>query len=239
MGFNIDIIKGIMDFGQGPAKENTYEVVIRPPRALVGWNTTLRYLCDSAELPGRQIMTTPQVIYGAQRKMPYAPMYNDLSLTFICTNIMAERKQFESWQSAIQDPTNNYMNYYEDYVGDLTIVKFNDQNAPSHFIVCEEVFPILIESQPLSWQPSAEKVLGLRVGFAYLKWRSQEDIIRSEQAEGERGTSGYKPDLNAIPADFNEGAPLETSPVEFPAQNVPQINRPERPINNNIRTTKE
>jgi hypothetical protein len=224
MSFNINYIKAIIDGGNGPARENTFRAFITPPRAITNFSNTLTYLCDSAELPGRQMLSTPQVIYGAQRKMPYGAIYNDLTLTFICTNLMLERKSFESWQSSIQDPTNNYLNYYEDYIGHITVVKYNDQDLPVHSVMFEEAYPVLIEPQQLSWQPSTERPLGLRISFAYLKWRSAEDVIR-----GGGNSLGYQPDLTAIPADFNVGAPLASSPLEFPQTNIPVINRPKGP----------
>jgi hypothetical protein len=226
MSFSIDYIKAIINGENGPARENTYRAIITPPRAFTNFSNTITYLCDSAELPGRQMLTTPQVIYGAQRKMPYGVVYNDLSLTFICTNLMLERKSFEAWQAAIQDPTNNYMNYYQDYIGHVTVVKYNDQGVPVHAIICEEAYPVTIEPQQLSWQPSSERPLGLRINFAYLKWRSEEDVIR-----GGGNSPGYRPDPNAIPPDFSEGSDLATSPVEFPKTNLPVINRPEGPKN--------
>jgi hypothetical protein len=226
MSFNINYIKSIIDRGNGPARENTFRAFIVPPRAFTNFSADMTYLCDSAELPGRQMLTTPQVIYGAQRKMPYGAVYNDLSLTFICTNLMLERKSFEAWQSAIQDPTNNFMNYYHDYIGHVTVVKYNDQDLPTHAVMFEEAYPVTIEPQQLSWQPSSDRPLGLRINFAYLKWRSSEDVTR-----GGGNTPGYTPDANAIPRDFNEGSPLASSPLEFPKTDLPIINRPEGPRN--------
>lgn len=225
--FDISALRGLLNKKGGPARENTYIVMIQPPAGFAGMDSLeLSFLCDSAELPGRQLMTTPQVIYGAQRKMPYGPMYTDFSCTFICTNDMTERKIFESWQSLVQDPTNNYMNYYDKYVGRITIIKYNDQAVPVHWVVCEEAYPIFIEPQQLNWQQSGDRPLGLRVNFAYLKWRSMEDVIRAGGSGG-----GYTPDLNAIPPIFSGDSDLASSPVEFPARDVPQITRPSNPGN--------
>jgi hypothetical protein len=233
MAFNINRIKAAIESGNGPAKENTYSVYIVPPAGVLGNFPQLQYLCDSAELPGRQMLSTPQVIYGTQRKMPYGAIYNDLALTFICTNSMAERKAFESWQSLIQDPTNNYMNYYDDYTGHITIQKFNDQSQETHYVICEEVYPILIEPQQLSWQPSTDKPLGLRVSFAYLKWRSHEDIVR-----GGGNSKGFTPDFNAIPRDFTEEGGLQPPPAPIdPNRFSPNINSPKGvdPANNPLK----
>ena len=72
--------------------------------------TISRYLslqCESAELPGKNLVTEDVKIYGPTFKIPYQTQYNEITLTFICTNDFYERKLFERWLEAIMPTDTN------------------------------------------------------------------------------------------------------------------------------------
>lgn len=146
-------VQSLLEKGQGVASPNRYQVLVNFPVGLIGANIAreqIAFLAEVAELPGRQIATTPQMIYGVQRKMPYGVVYDDLNITFICTNNMLIRSVFDQWHSIITDPTNNYFNYYDTYVGSLEIQKLDERNSTRYRILLEEVYPVLISSQELN-----------------------------------------------------------------------------------------
>ena len=72
--------------------------------ASLGSNATLsRYLalqCETAELPGRTLMTQEAKVYGPSFKVPYQSQYNEITLTFLSTNEFWERKLFDRWIEA-------------------------------------------------------------------------------------------------------------------------------------------
>ena len=173
MAFKISDLNTVLNKNKGVARACHYEVIIKAPTAIAAANAdnlnALSVLCENVQLPGRSFATTPQMIYGVSRKMPYGVLYDDLNMTFICTDSMKERIFFETWQSAISSPTNNYFRYYNDYIGEFHIIKLDKSNSTAHFVVCEEAWPMTIQPQELSYSDT-DSYLKLGVSFAYRRW---------------------------------------------------------------------
>lgn len=159
-------------------------------------------LAESVSIPGRQLMTTEHRILGTVRKMPYGVLYDDLTVTFMCTNSMLERTFFDIWHQLIISPGSQYMEFYENYVGTLVIQKVSNklintyedvkddkgvvtgkklvktdnlglkENLSTYVVM--EAYPISIQAQELNY--SDGEYLKLTVQFAYSKWKSVLDL---------------------------------------------------------------
>jgi hypothetical protein len=73
-----------------------------------------RYLalqCESAELPGKTLITADAKVYGPTYKVPYQTQYNDITLNFLCTNEFYERKLFDRWIEAIMPTDTNNLRF--------------------------------------------------------------------------------------------------------------------------------
>lgn len=160
----------------------------------------LSMLAEAVSIPGKQLMTTEHRIFGTVRKMPYGVLYDDLTVTFICTNSMFERSFFDIWQSLIISPSSQYMEFYENYIGTVVIQKVSNRAAAAvttekdaktgndvmvvtpvstdyeklSTYVLLEAYPVNIQSQELSY--GDDQYLKLTVQFAYSKWKSAIDI---------------------------------------------------------------
>jgi len=175
----IDLIKATIDGGGGAASPSRYFTFIQFPLALISANLELPKLIlttEMTELPGRQLATTPQIIYGVTRKMPYGVVYNDLPMTFICTNDMGVRGIFDEWQSVISDPTNNYFNYYDNYVGTVYVYKTDEDFNFKYAYIIEEAYPLTVEAQQLDAN-AGDQYLRLTVQFAYRRWRTFSELV--------------------------------------------------------------
>lgn len=175
---NIDKMIAELNRGGGVASPARFQVNVHFPTklgAISQFGDASVLLAEITELPGRQIATTPQIMYGLARKMPYGVVYNDLPITFICTNSMNLRHLFDEWHSLITDPTNNFFNYYNDYVGTIDILKLDEQNNIKYRYYLDEVFPITIESQGLDYA-ATDQYLKLTVQFAYRRWRTDANL---------------------------------------------------------------
>lgn len=179
MSMSIDNLKAAIELGYGPTMASHFQVIFTPPKALQTLNkgfaaTELSILCQTVNLPGTQILTTDLPVYGPSVKMPYGSYHQDLVMSFLCTNSMAQRKIFDEWRRIIVDPTSNYVNYYDTYVGDIIVQKLDQEGRPSHSVIYEEAFPVSILEQELSSQ--ANDWLRLTVVMAYRRWRSGADL---------------------------------------------------------------
>lgn len=217
MGFTPkpDIFKSVLGFLGGPAQPCHYVSVITPPPAMmaggelatklgvagaviggaltVGATLNMAFMAESVSIPGRQFRTTNHYIYGSYRRMPVGVEYQPLMVTYICSNSMVERHFFDIWHQFIQSPTSQYMEYYNDYVGSITIKKLMNSgllasttagsfppslnnpiveigNVMATYIL-EEAYPVSIQAQELSY--ASDDYLRLTVEFSYRTWRAE------------------------------------------------------------------
>jgi len=210
---DIKAIKSVLNQSAGPAQPCHYVCNIIPPAAmftkgalgliggaLAGYAARqISILAESASLPGRQLMTTPHKLFGTKREMPVGVVYAPLNINFICTNSMIERTFFDVWHQFIISPTSQYMEYYQDYVGQIIIQKIGNDEAAQSLVgqvlatyFLEEVYPKSISEQELSYS-GGDEYLKLSVEFEYARWSCTLDNIFP-------GSADVVNPLNPIPA---------------------------------------
>jgi len=143
----------------------------------VGANSTLsRYLalqCETAELPGKTLMTHEAKVYGPTYKVPYQSQYNEMTLTFLCTNEFWERKLFDRWIEAIMPSDTNNMRYAKDeatrYMTPIKVIQYDDFIKQIYAVELIDAFPIGISAQQLSW--AEDGFHRLSVQFAYQRYK--------------------------------------------------------------------
>jgi hypothetical protein len=201
---NVNKIKAVMNMSGGMSLPCHYICNISAPNAFLsqgkidtiipGASTLLgpviglasrqiSMLAESTTIPGRQLATQEHRIFGTTRKMPYGVIYDDLTVTFMCTNSMLERTFFDIWHQFIISPGSQYMEYYTDYVSTITIQKLDNSWSPISFVgsmistyTLEEAYPVSIQAQELSYD-ATDQYLKLTVQFAYSKWKCTLDRI--------------------------------------------------------------
>ena len=140
-------------------------------------NPTLsRYLalqCETAELPGRTLLTQDAKIYGPSFKVPYGSQYGEITLGFISTNEFWERKLFDRWIEAIHPSDTNNMRYGKDestrYMTPIKVIQYDDFIKQIYAVELIDAFPIGVSSQPLSW--AEDGFHRLSVQFAYQRYK--------------------------------------------------------------------
>jgi hypothetical protein len=139
-----------------------------------------RYLalqCESAELPGKSIITADAKIYGPGFKVPYQTQYNETNLTFLCTNEFFERKLFDKWLEAIMPTDTNNLRFPKGkksrYLTNIKVVQYDEFIRQIYAVELMDAFPVSISAQPVSW--GEEGFHRLTVQFAYQKYRTLYD----------------------------------------------------------------
>jgi hypothetical protein len=129
--------------------------------------------CETAELPGKTLMTQDVKIYGPTFKVPYQTQYNETSLTFLCTNEFYERKLFDRWLEAIHPSDTNNLRFPKGaesrYMTNVKIIQYDDFIKQIYAVELIDAFPIGVASQSLSWTDDAFHRLSIQ--FAYQKYR--------------------------------------------------------------------
>ena len=87
----------------GLASPNKFEVIFRAIPGATNKTADLLQLslmCDQASLAGRDVQAILDLQYGIRRQVVYnAPSYTPLSLSFICTDKMDEKRILDEWNN--------------------------------------------------------------------------------------------------------------------------------------------
>jgi hypothetical protein len=158
----------------GFARPNRYFVTITPPPMLMfsikmSDIKQLVYVCEMAELPGKSLEAIDDMLYGPNRKMPFAETFADLNLTFLCSKSLNEKRIFDEWQQFIVDDS-FAINYFDYYKGDISIVMCDEKGKPMYEIQCQECYPSTVTGIPLSYSET-DSIARLLVTFTYRLWK--------------------------------------------------------------------
>lgn len=168
------LLNFIKSFKTDVSRQNRFEVNIANKSFMNKFNVSsnfvynIRLRCETAELPGRSLMTHDQKIYGYTEKYPYLSSYNDLNLTFIVGEELQEKLFFDDWLNYIQSRSSFNFKYKNDYSTDIEITQFNQVNGPQYTTKLIRAYPIAVNQLDLDW--SSDNYHKLTVVFAYDYW---------------------------------------------------------------------
>lgn len=219
---------------QGIAKTSHFDVTFLPIAAGfpdLNMSELLTLRCESAELPGRQIVTTDNKIYGPIYKVPYQTIYSEMTMTFVDTAKMDIRKFFEQWATLIFNAQKNTIGFVDNIVSDVRIRQYDQSGTPESLnpiltFQLIRAFPININQLSTSWADDAAHKLS--VTFFYERY----DIISSISEKTYSTIESLKPLASRYSGD-----------VEYPEHekiNDVQINAEayaEAEVNKNARRT--
>ena len=136
-------------------------------------NGGLSIVCDSAPLPGLSYQTGAIQDIGPEYVYPYTATFEDLELSFFCSESMQERIFFDAWFESISLITEaNFpkFSFRDDYVTSITIDKLNRKDERVYSLKLIEAYPITMSDQELSYVPQANDALKLSITFNYSRW---------------------------------------------------------------------
>ena len=160
------------NLSQGLAKTSLMDVEIIPPTSLSSSIVVenLKFKCQSADLPGKTFGLQERTDYVTSSKHPYGVEFSDLSLTFLCSSTMSERKFFDDWMGVIIGNESLKSEYYDNFISDRIMVnlytgKSEEKSCTFHF---RKIFPTTMSEQQVSWM--SDDILKLTVQFTYEYW---------------------------------------------------------------------
>lgn len=129
--------------------------------------------CDTAVLPGRNIVSQDFSEYGSYRKFPYLVDYDggQVQFSFYCDNSFIDRAIIEAWQQSVFDADFNF-NYYKDYIGEVEIIQLNNNNEDAVKFRLFEAYPLMIQNQQLD-MATTDAIQKFQCSFAYRTWESE------------------------------------------------------------------
>ena len=166
---SIEDLKATLSKRGGIAKANQFRVIFTPPtqsllnlkpgvllgqlasgtfsaKQLINDPRDIALLCQSAEIPGRQIST---IDYTAEKQtvaLPYNVVEPEITLKFLVTNDYYIKIMFDDWIKAIVDMDNYQVGYKKDFACDVVIQQLNLKQIPVYGVRLINAFPTTVTS---------------------------------------------------------------------------------------------
>lgn len=153
---------------RGLARTNRYRAHIIFPFKVSDTERLVSLFCDQIFLPGVNIETTPQRIYGESREMPYNRIFEPVRLSFYVDNDFIIKDAFDRWLGLVINPKTRELQYYKDYTRDLIIDVFNIEDNLQYSIKLYEVYPKTVD--PITLDYASKDIMKLNVTLQYKWW---------------------------------------------------------------------
>jgi hypothetical protein len=158
----------------------------------------LAFQCEQAILPGYNLNTVDQKIFGAPWSIAaQSGDYSPLELSFISAGDLWERKFFDDWMehilpkgskrttvesmvnaSGVARPAGT-VEYRDNYISTIQVISFHKTGVPNIRYTFEECFPVQVAAQQLSWDNQNEgSLLRMTVMFHYRTWNKEKNLIQ-------------------------------------------------------------
>lgn len=125
-----------------------------------------KFMCVQTSLPGISVATNEPRHYGPVVKVPYSKIFEDISMTFLCTSKnYVERRFFDAWIESVCNYSNHDFNYLNEYVGTAEIYALNYKLERVYGLKLINFFPLSISNVDLSHDNSEPQ--RLEVLFSY------------------------------------------------------------------------
>lgn len=175
----------VSQISTGLARSNKFLVSLTPPSStltgLLGQerssysNSQLQnilLLCDSAQLPGVTVNTTPIRSFGEVREIPYEQNYEPITLSFFVDAQMSVKKLFDNWLLSTQIGDTRKFNYYDTYTSPLTIYVQDMAEKTRYSVEMYEAYPKTVSAVQMDY--ANKDVMKLQVTMMYKYWRSNQ-----------------------------------------------------------------
>ncbi len=149
MSSSITSFKNAIMRNKGFARPNRFHIEITAVPNGSDINTRdLAFLCESVNLPGKQITTTDYEI-GTRRalKIPTGYIEDDVTMTFNLTNNYLVKNAIDSWMKSIINIDSYLLEANEAvYKKDINISQLDENDKSVYKVRLEKAFPITLNS---------------------------------------------------------------------------------------------
>jgi len=169
----------------GLARPSRFEVIITPPRSILGLASTSRTVslfCDATILPGMSIITKQLKSFGPAYQRPVSVEYGGdaINMAFYIDTQMWVKAFFDAWMTKIVNWKSFTVEYQSEYVSQIEIRQLDEKDNVTYSVILEDAFPRSINMLDLN-SSSANQAHKLSVIFAYRRWIPTHDIFSSVQ----------------------------------------------------------
>ena len=161
----------------GLASPNKFEVIFSAiPGTDAHERKQLNLMCDQVSLAGRDVQAVLDLQYGIRRQVVYnAPAYTPLSVSFICTDNMEEKRILDEWNNKCVSVGGGFnVAYYNDYIGELDVYVLDrsGKNRTYHMHY-HEVYPKTVTAVELN-HGTTNATLRVTAEIQYAYWTTSD-----------------------------------------------------------------
>ncbi len=189
----------------GLASPNKFEVIFRAiPGARNGAAdlTQLSLMCDQCSLAGRDVQAILDLQYGIRRQVVYnAPAYTPLSLSFLCTDKMDEKRILDEWNNKCVPVDSGFnVEYYNNYIGELDVYVLDRSGKErTYHMHYHEVYPKTVTAVELN-HGTTNATLRVTAEIQYAFWttnsvhlgKAGRNLLDVDPARNPAGTIKHK-----------------------------------------------
>ena len=186
---------GVSDFSsriakKGLASPNKFEVVFTNiPGARNNGDDLmqLNLMCDQVSLAGRDVQAILDLQYGVRRQVVYnAPAYTPLSLSFLCTDKMDEKRILDEWNNKCVPVEGGFhVAYYDDYVGHLDVYVLDRSGKHrTYHMHYHEVYPKTVTAVELN-HGTTNATLRVTAEIQYAFWTTNSIHVGNTRKQGD------------------------------------------------------
>ena len=175
---------------KGLASPNKFEVVFTHiPGVSNGADDLmqLNLMCDQVSLAGRDVQAILDLQYGVRRQVVYnAQAYTPLSLSFLCTDKMDEKRILDEWNNKCVPVEGGFhVAYYDDYVGhlDVYVLDRSGKNRTYHMHY-HEVYPKTVTAVEMN-HGTTNATMRVTAEIQYAFWTTNSIHVGSTRKQGD------------------------------------------------------
>jgi hypothetical protein len=184
----------------------------------------IRFLCQGAQIPSKDISTVDHSHYGPLGKYPYESNHSDIELTFMITDTMIERLFFEAWISLVEQPEHHVIGWKNDFMANLSIKVFSKRLSEGSYdsrigandriiseVIVLDAWPVSLSSIDLSYDNEGVQTFSVTMTYDqyYFKGAMHDGSSRSRansRAESQAAQAIDPMDGSRQPTDPMQGS---------------------------------
>lgn len=125
--------------------------------------------CHTAIFPQRTLSTSERLQNSAPFRTPYSANYDPITFSFYADGDGDTRRYLDIWQNAVINVRSNTLNFYDEFVSDITIWNLNEAGKRTYGVKCFEAYPLAVGAMDISYSNmnNFQNVVGT---FQYRRW---------------------------------------------------------------------
>ena len=182
--FSIDNFMSRVDNLGGPAKRNKFSVEVTPPLTMSTSVTadSINFLAKAVSFPAKTLAMT-EYRYGGKFSLsvPYETTLEPVTINVMNTNNQAPRIFWNQWFNHIQNFTTYNMQYYEKFVGTVSLHMYLDDQETinpaqsSYHVTLHEAFPKGMSAIEVGWENTEFQDFDIDIQYSWWTMSGETD----------------------------------------------------------------